>query len=43
MYIYEGGNKLGKEGFICLTNKDFPYVKSIYLANNQIRDLNNIP
>jgi len=43
IYIYSGGNTLQKEGFIHLTKTSFPNVKSIYLANNQIRDLNNIP
>jgi len=40
--VNKGGNRIGAEGFKCLTQRKFPYIKSIYLATNRIKDLSQI-
>lgn len=37
-----GGNKIGDEGFICLTKRKLPALESLYIAQNLLMDLGKV-
>ncbi len=41
--IYIGGNRIRDEGFKILTNRKFNQLETLFVSQNHLRNLNNIP